>query len=113
MVVGLLSFCLNGICEKPEHPSASSSLTLLQEIVVEVARDVTGCLLHLHTCGIVAGDLSPVTIGLQRESAALSSFMPKITSFGQQVRAGASGCWVEASWLVEFTKGCGWVQSPG
>ena len=80
---------------------------------MEIARDVAWGLLHLHSCGIVAGDLSPDTIGLQRESAALSGFMPKITSFGLQVRAGASRFWVEASRHVEFTKGYEWVQASG
>ena len=80
-------------------------------MVVEIARDVAWGLLHLHSCGIVAGDLSPDTTRLQRESGALSGFMLKITSFGLQVRAGASGFRVEASRLGQ--KGCEWVQSPG
>ena len=79
---------------------------------MEVVRDVARELLYLHTSGIIARDLSPDMIGLQGDSAALSGFMPKITSFGLQVRAGASGFWVEASRLGEFTKGCEWVQLP-
>ena len=102
---------MNGIREKPEHPSASPYLTVLQETVVGIAHGVAGGLLHLHTCGIVAGDLSSDTIRLQRESAALSGFMSKITSFRLQVRARATGFPVEASRLGEFTKGCVRVQS--
>ncbi|KAG2424736.1 hypothetical protein HXX76_014311 [Chlamydomonas incerta] len=80
------------------QPRANRPPALIRRVVLRTAADVCRGMIHMHTCGVLHGDLKPANVLLAKSAKDRRGFMPKVADFGlARVLKEPGASWIQSS----------------